>query len=214
MEALARRVGYCYQNPDHQIFSSTVKAEVSFGPKNLGMKGEELEKAVEKALEMVNLLEYKDKAPFELGRGQRQKLAVASILAMNSPVLVVDEPTTGMDLRASKSIMSVLADRHEEGKTIVVITHDMNIVAEYVPQMVVMAKGKILAKGPTREIMLKEEILHQAFLRPPQATRMALALKHHGIRPDVLMPQELIKEIVSALNAKKSRREVQKEPGE
>lgn len=199
VEETAHIVGYCYQNPDHQIFSSTVQAEVAFGPKNIGMQKEELEKAVDRALELVGLLEMKDRYPLMLGRGERQKLAVASVLAMNSPVLIVDEPTTGMDVRGSRSIMKLLREWHEAGQTILVVTHDMNIVAEFVPTMIVMANGKVLAKKNTRDAMLDEKLLRQAYLRPPQVTRIVHKLKDYGISQEVLTVQEMIKELLVAL---------------
>lgn len=199
VEETAHIVGYCYQNPDHQIFSSTVQAEVAFGPKNIGMEKAELEIAVDRALDLVGLLDMKDRYPLMLGRGERQKLAVASVLAMNSPVLIVDEPTTGMDVRGSRSIMKLLKEWHKAGQTILVVTHDMNIVAEFVPTMIVMAGGKILAKKPTREAMLDEKLLEQAYLRPPQVTRMARKLIDYGVRQDILTVREMIDELVKAM---------------
>jgi energy-coupling factor transport system ATP-binding protein len=195
----AHIVGYCYQNPDHQIFASTVQAEVAFGPKNIGMSKEEIDKTVDRALELVGLLDEKDRYPLMLGRGERQKLAVASVLAMNSPVLIVDEPTTGMDVRGSRSIMRLLKEWHEAGQTILVVTHDMNIVAEFVPTMVVMAKGKILAKKPTREAMLDDELLEEAYLRPPQVSRIVQKLKKYGIQQDILTVGEMISELAVKL---------------
>lgn len=199
IEENAHIVGYCYQNPDHQIFSNTVIAEVSFGPKNLGMPKDEIEEAVTHALKLVGLEDSKDRYPLMLGRGERQKLAVASILAMNSPVLIVDEPTTGMDHRGSFSIMTLLKEWHEAGQTILVITHNMNIVAEFVPTMVVMSQGKILAKKATREVMADDELLREAFLRPPQVTRVARKLQSLGISDDVLTVNEFITELKTHL---------------
>lgn len=201
IEETSHIVGYCYQNPDHQIFSSTVKDEVAFGPKNIGMKQEEIQKAVDHALELVGLQNEKDRYPLMLGRGERQKLAVASVLAMNSPVLIVDEPTTGMDVRGARSIMTLLKEWHDAGQTILVITHDMNIVAEFVPTMVVMAKGKVLAKKPTREAMMDDDLLKEAFLRPPQVTRIAKKLTSFGIKKDVLTVEEMKKELMTVLKS-------------
>jgi energy-coupling factor transport system ATP-binding protein len=200
IENTARIVGYCYQNPDHQIFATTVGEEVAFGPKNLGMKKEEIESAVDNALKLVGLDDSKARAPFMLGRGERQKLAVASILAMNSPILIVDEPTTGMDARGSRNIMTLLRKWHEDGQTIMVITHDMNIVAEFVPTMVVMAHGTVLAKAPTREVMANTKLMEEAFLRPPQVTRIAQSLKEYGINPDALTVPEMLSNLMSRLN--------------
>lgn len=208
VERLAKLVGYCYQNPDHQIFASTVKEEVAFGPKNLGVKKDEIENVIMRSLELVGLEDQIDESPFMLGRGERQKLAVASILAMESSILIIDEPTTGMDLRASRSIMSLLRSWHEGGRTIVVITHDMNIIAEYVPTTVVMSRGKILAKKPTREVMTDMDLLERAFLKPPQVTRLASALEPCGVSPGKLTPLELVEAIKKRLGDKVATKKV------
>jgi energy-coupling factor transporter ATP-binding protein EcfA2 len=199
IENTARVVGYCYQNPDHQIFAGSVTEEIAFGPKNLGMTKEQVDAAVEHAIKLVGLEDSRTRYPFMLGRGERQKLAVASILAMNSPILIVDEPTTGMDIRGSRSIMKLLSEWHAAGQTILVITHDMNIVAEFVPTMVVMAQGKVLAKRPTREVMADDELLKKSFLRPPQVTRMAKKLEAYNIRTDVLTVAEMLTELKQRL---------------
>ncbi len=183
LDQLARSVGYCYQNPDHQIFSATVEREVRFGPHNLGVRGEELDRAVSEALELVGLSDQRAAHPFSLGRGQRQLLAVASVLAMGPPILVVDEPTTGMDHVGATRIMDLLATWNRDGRTILVITHDMDIVAEYVPRSVVMTGGAVIADGPTVEVLRNRDVLAAARLQAPGAVRMSDALVSSGIRP-------------------------------
>jgi energy-coupling factor transporter ATP-binding protein EcfA2 len=191
LDVLARIVGYCYQNPDHQIFSNTVREEIAFGPRNLGLTAAEVAQAVDQALNLVGMQNEADTYPFLLGRGQRQKLAVASVLAMGSPVLVVDEPTTGLDLRGALSIMDLLRQWNGDGRTIVIITHDMNIVAEYAPRTVVMAGGRVLADGPTRAILTDQPLLASAFLKSPQVTRVAQGLNGRcGFPPDILTIRE------------------------
>lgn len=191
LDVLARQVGYVYQNPDHQIFSNTVKEEVAFGPRNLGLPPAEIEQAVQHALELVEMQDQAEAYPFLLGRGQRQKIAVASVIAMGPPVLVVDEPTTGLDLRGSLNIMNLLRQWNEAGRTIIIITHDMNIVAEFAPRTVVMSRGRILADGPTRTVLTDQPLLTQAFLKPPQITRLAQSLNDQfGFPGDVLTVQE------------------------
>ena len=191
LDTLARIVGYCYQNPDHQIFSTTVRDEIAFGPRNLGLSPGDIQKAVDDALELVGMQQYADKYPFLLGRGERQKLAVASIIAMGSPVLVVDEPTTGLDLNGSLSIMNLLRQWNIGGRTIIIITHDMNIIAEYAQRTIVMARGRILADGPTREVLTDGAMLAEAYLKPPQITRLAQSLNgRFGFPHDVLTVKE------------------------
>jgi energy-coupling factor transporter ATP-binding protein EcfA2 len=206
LDVLARIVGYCYQNPDHQIFANTVKDEVSFGPRNLGMSAADVAQATQHALELVGMQKDADSYPFLLGRGQRQKVAVASVIAMGSPVLVVDEPTTGLDLQGSLSIMDLLRRWNADGRTIIIITHDMNIVAEYAQRTVVMAQGRILADGPTRRVLVEQEMLAKAFLKAPQVTRVAQSLNgRFGFPRDVLTVKEFYAELKKRL---KTREEV------
>lgn len=203
LDVLARSVGYVYQNPDHQIFATTVKEEIAFGPRNLGMSREEVDQAVKHALELVELQDQAEAYPLLLGRGQRQKIAVAAVVAMGSPVLVVDEPTTGLDLRGSLGIMNLLRQWNEAGRTIIIITHDMNIVAEFAPRTVVMAQGHVLADGPTRQVLTDQALLAQAFLKSPQITRLAQSLNgRYGFRQDILTVAEFYHELKQRLRVR------------
>lgn len=191
LSRLARIVGYVYQNPDHQIFARTVRDEVAFGPRNLGWPSQEVSDAVEQALDLVGMRDEAGAYPFELGRGQRQKLAVASVIAMGPPVMVVDEPTTGLDLRGSLSIMGLLRTWNTAGRTIIIITHDMNIVAEFARRVVVMTRGTIVADGETRAILTDGALLADASLSVPQITRIAQRLEPRYRFPrDVLTVDE------------------------
>ncbi len=204
LDVLARIVGYVYQNPDHQIFANTVKDEVAFGPRNLGLAPEEINKAVQHALELVDMVKDADVYPFLLGRGQRQKLAVASVVAMGSPVLVVDEPTTGLDLRGSLSIMQLLCQWNADGRTIIIITHDMNIVAEFAERTVIMVQGRVLADGLTREVLTDQQALAPAFLKAPQVTRVAQGLDgRFGVRRDALSVTELHADLKRKLDGRR-----------
>ena len=192
---MARTVGYVYQNPDHQIFAQRVRAEAAFGPRNLGLSPAEVERRVDAALELVGLQEHADDFAFSLGRGQRQKLAVASVLAMEPRVLVIDEPTTGLDQAGARGILELLSRWNAEGRTIIAITHDMALVAERIPRTIVVSDGLILADGATRVVLSDAALLRQAFLRPPQVTRVAQQLSEFGIRPDTLTVTELLAQI-------------------
>lgn len=196
---LARTVGYVYQNPDHQIFAQRVRTEVAFGPRNLKLPPAEVDRRVDEALDLVGLRGYADDFAFALGRGNRQKLAVASVLAMSPPVLVVDEPTTGLDLQGSRGILDLLGAWNADGRTIVVITHDLAMVAERVPRTVVVSEGRILADGPTRRVLSDAPLLRRAFLRPPQVTRVAQRLGRFGIPGDVMTVAELRGHLRTAL---------------
>ena len=197
LDGLARVVGYCYQNPDHQIFARTVREEVAFGPRNLGMSSRLVNKAVNEALALVGMEELAASPPYVLGRGQRQKLAVASIIAMGSEVLLVDEPTTGLDLRGALGLMDLLREWNSGGRTIFIITHDMKIVAEYAQRAVVLSKGRIIADGPTREILSDQATLARAFLKAPQMIRVAQALDSRlDIARDTLTVAEMLDQIL------------------
>ena len=198
---LARTVGYVYQNPDHQIFAQRVRAEAAFGPRNLGLDEAEVDRRVEAALALVGLEDLADEFAFSLGRGQRQKLAVASVLAMEPPILVVDEPTTGLDQAGSRGILDLLSRWNADGRTIVTITHDMTLVAERVPRTIVVNDGRILADGPTRQVLSDAALLRTAYLRPPQATRIAQRLADLGVAPDTLTVGELYAQVAAALGA-------------
>jgi energy-coupling factor transporter ATP-binding protein EcfA2 len=198
---LARTVGYVYQNPDHQIFAQKVRTEVAFGPRNLSHDQDEVERRVVEALALVGLTEHADDYAFSLGRGQRQMLAVASVLAMRPPTLVVDEPTTGLDRKGARAILDLLSTWNANGQTIVVITHDMTLVAERVPRTVVVSGGRIIADGPTREVLSNADLLASAFLRPPQVTRIAQRLAAFGVSPTTMTVPELRSQLVGLLQS-------------
>lgn len=182
---LASTIGYCYQNPDHQIFSSTVAEEIEFGPRNLRVSPDEIISRTGRLLDLVRLRDEAERYPFSLGRGQRQKLAVASVLAMEPRILIVDEPTTGLDWQGGEAMMRLVRELHAGGRTIVIITHDMNIVAEFADRAVVMAGGRIVADGTPAEVFSQDAALLEADLRAPQAFRIALR------RPDLFEGQPL-----------------------
>jgi energy-coupling factor transport system ATP-binding protein len=190
--ALARHVGYCYQNPDHQIFSATVGEEIAFGPLNAGLPRDEVTKRVREIMEVVGLPEQLDAYPFSLSRGERQKLAVASILAMEPEILVIDEPTTGLDWRGGLAMMDLMARLNARDHTLIVITHDMRLVAEYVSRVVVMAHGSVIADDTPRKIFSRPDVLAQARLQPPQITRLFQALPDHVSSATILTVDEAV----------------------
>lgn len=192
LEEMATQVGYCYQNPDHQIFNLTVRKELEFGLRNLKIPEEEIESRINKVLETVELIGFEEEYPFALSRGQRQKLAVGTILAMNPPVMIIDEPTTGMDWRGGETMMNLIKDLHNSGRTIIMITHDMRIVTAYATRVIVMAQSQVLAEGTPKEIFIQPDLLEKAFIEAPQITRIAQALSSYGMDNDVLSIEEAI----------------------
>jgi energy-coupling factor transport system ATP-binding protein len=163
---LAKLVGYVFQNPDHQIFASTVREEISFGPKVLGEEPAAIERNVARALAATGLTGYEDKSPFLLTRGERERVAVASVLAVKPQVIVLDEPTTGLDYTHQVETMKMLKDLNDEGHTIIIITHAMWIAESFATRTVVMREGAIIADGPTRNVFADEARLSEASLTP------------------------------------------------
>lgn len=178
---LAAHVGYCYQNPDNQIFSATIQEEIEFGARNLGRRPHDLSAHVKEILEIVGLNKPLDSYPFSLSKGERQKLAVASILAMEPDVMVIDEPTTGLDWRGSIAMMDLMRRLNDRGHTLVMITHDMRLVADYARRVVVMAHGRIVADSEPRTVFASPQALRDAHLQPPQVVRFMQWLESRGV---------------------------------
>src|SRR5919205_357990 len=173
---MAMTVGYIFQNPDAQIFKMNVREEIAFGPQNVGLSEEEVDRRVREAAEDLEISHLLEKNPFFLSKGEKQRVAVAAVMAMKPDILVLDEPTTGQDFKRAKEIMDLAVRLHAEGQTVVVITHDMNLAAEYCDRVVIMEGGRVLLDAPTREAFLAEEELNASSLRPPQVTVLGKAL--------------------------------------
>jgi energy-coupling factor transporter ATP-binding protein EcfA2 len=176
LQELIRHVNYVFQNPDDQLFQESVAEEIEYGLKNLGIPAEERQRRLNWAVERFGLQEVINQPPKSLSRGLRTKTAIASILSMQPTVLVVDEPTTGLDRRESLEIMQVLHDLTGNGTTVIFITHEMDLVAQFAHQAVVMQAGKVLIDGPTELVFSELEILKQASLSLPDIHRLALLL--------------------------------------
>jgi energy-coupling factor transport system ATP-binding protein len=179
---LAARVGIVFQNPDRQIFAGKVRAEVAFGPRILGRPAAEADAAAREALEMVGLLEAIDLNPYDLGYSRRKLLALASVLAMATPVLVLDEPTTGQDARGVARVQEVVATVNASGRTVVAISHDMRFVAETFERIVVMGAGRVLLDGPPASVFGEGSwpVLASTFVEPPLAARVGARLRLGG----------------------------------
>lgn len=173
---LASRVGYVFQNPDEQLFTKTVQQEVAFGPKNLGYEPDKVEALVEDALKLTELLEQKETNPYDLSPTWRKMVALASIIAMDTPIIIFDEPTTGQDAANIARMSDAIAALRERGKTVITITHDIDFCAENFERVIALSKGKMLLDGPANEVLGQEEILAQTYVDPPQLTRLGLRL--------------------------------------
>jgi energy-coupling factor transport system ATP-binding protein len=175
LNRVAKQVGYVFQNPDHQIFAATVRDEVAFGLRNFGYAAGEVAARSAAALEAVGLVGLEDADPFLLGKGQRERLAVASLLALRPRVLILDEPTTGLDYGEQRRMMELLRGLHAQGMTIVVITHSPWVVAEYAERGILMQKGRIVFDGALRALFAQPELLARCHFRIPDITRLGQA---------------------------------------
>jgi energy-coupling factor transport system ATP-binding protein len=187
LNRVAGEVGYVFQNPDHQIFASTVHDEVAFGPRNLGLPSAEIDERVDEALAAVGLRGHEAHDPFLFGKGQRQRLAVASLLALRPRVLLLDEPTTGLDYPEQRHMMDLVAKLQRQGMTLVMITHSPWVVAEYAQRGVLLAHGQVLFDGPLRDLFAEEALLKRCHFRVPEVTRLGRRLGFTPLSVDELM---------------------------
>ncbi|HEX3408927.1 MAG TPA: ATP-binding cassette domain-containing protein, partial [Candidatus Binataceae bacterium] len=182
----AHEVGYVFQNPDHQIFAATVADEVAFGPRNFGLDDAEVARRSEEVLHAVSLTADRDRDPFLLSKGERQRLAVASVLALRPRLLILDEPTTGLDYREQRRMMALIGDLNRSGIAIVMITHTPWLVAEYSRRVILMRKGRLMFDGPVREFFTRDELLASSSFRPPEATLLGRRFGVSALRPEEL----------------------------
>jgi energy-coupling factor transport system ATP-binding protein len=173
MAELSREVGYVFQNPDHQIFSDTVAAEVGFGLRNRGLADGEIAGRVAEALAAVELAGREAEDPFALAKGERERLAVASLLAYRPAAIFFDEPTTGLDAREAQRMMTFIRALNAGGLTVILITHAMWAAAEFAARTVVLSGGRIVLDGPTREVFARRGELTRLALAPPPAADLA-----------------------------------------
>ncbi len=183
---LSRKVGLVFQNPDHLLFSETVKDEVSFALKNFGFAPEVVEKQVRRTLEALDLTGYADTSPFLLSGGERKRVALASILAWEPDYLVLDEPTIGQDYQQKERLRNFILQLYSQGKAVVMITHDVEFVAEANPKVILLSKGRIVAQGDADRILSKDDLVEKASLVKPQMSRLFSRLAKYGLPGDVV----------------------------
>ncbi len=191
--ALAARVGIVFQNPDRQIFAGRVRTEVEFGPRILGHTPGEIAAAASAALAAVGLAELGDANPYDLGFSRRKLLALASVLAMNTPVVILDEPTTGQDARGLVRIQRVIQEISKAGRTVIAISHDMRFVAETFDRVIVMGAGLVLLDGTPEQVFAEGvwPTLASTYLEPPYAARVGARLGLASTPSDALLIGEL-----------------------
>jgi energy-coupling factor transport system ATP-binding protein len=186
---LASRVGYVFQNPDEQLFSKNVGSEVAFGPRNLLFSNEKVQALVKDALALTELADKTETNPYDLSATWRKMVAIASIISMDTDIVIFDEPTTGQDAPSVARIASVIAELRKRGKTVITITHDIDFCAENFERVIAMSEGKILLDGKTNDVLGQDEILTTTYVDPPQLTRLG---KRLGFQETVRNQEEFL----------------------
>lgn len=176
-------VGIVFQNPDDQLFAPTVIEDVAFGPMNMGLSAEEVEKRVNEALERVGMTEFKKKAPHHLSGGQKKRVAIAGILAMRPKIMVLDEPTSGLDPRGASQILRILYELNREGMTIIISTHDVDLVPLYAYEVYIISEGKIIKRGSPQEVFEDVGTIRKANLRLPRIAHLMEILQKEDKMP-------------------------------
>ena len=183
---LSRNTGFVFQNPDHQLFSETVEEEISFALKNFGFDDETIEKRITWALNLLSLTQYRKTSPFLLSGGERKRVALASVLAWDPETLILDEPTIGQDYQQKEKLRQFIVQMQSQGKTVVIVTHDVEFVAECNPRVLLMKDGLIVADGEGREILTTPEVLAQSSIVLPQIAQVFMALAPLGLPKNVI----------------------------
>jgi energy-coupling factor transport system ATP-binding protein len=175
---LARTVGLAFQDPDRQIFAGNVRSEVTFGPRNIGLRGSDLEEAVDRAVAMAGLAGDAATNPYDLGFSRRKLLALASVIAMGTPIVILDEPTTGQDAVGVARVQTIVAELSTAGRTVIAVSHDMRFVAESFERVVVMREGQIILDGTPAEAFAETAwpTIASTYLEPPLAARVGARL--------------------------------------
>ncbi len=194
VQQLAAKVGYVYQNPNHQLFARTVKDELKFGPQNLGLSEDEINERVEKAVKFFKLEDYLDIHPYRISFPLRKLVGMASIYTMKPDVFILDEPTTGQDNITTRTVYNLIRRLREEGATVLCVAHDMILLAEVVDRMLVLRDGDLIMDATPREVFSNEEIMSSTHLTPPQITRLSLKLreKHEAFNNIILSVDEMV----------------------
>jgi energy-coupling factor transport system ATP-binding protein len=197
---IATQIGLILQNPDTQLFCMSVEEEIRFGLGNLGLDPDEIDRRTEEALKITGLGSYRSLYPFKLSLGDRRKVAVASIVAMRPQVLIFDEPLTGQDYKGRYELVNLAAELHQAGHTVIMISHDMELVAKYTQRTLVVGKGQLLLDAPTREVFDHVDILRATYIEPPEIIRLAQALRECGLPTGLLSIDPVAEQIQKLQN--------------
>ncbi len=204
LKSIRQKVGLVFQYPEHQLFEETVFKDIAFGPRNIGIPDDEVERRVQQAMKMVGL-DYEalcDRSPFELSGGEKRRVAMAGVIAMKPSVIVLDEPASGLDPRGRDMVLAEIQELHREfGFTVVLVSHSMEDVAKLARRVVVLHKAKLIADGLAKDVFSMEDVLSMAGLEAPQVTRLMqeLARRNMKVRTDILTVEEAKREILRVL---------------
>jgi energy-coupling factor transporter ATP-binding protein EcfA2 len=198
---LAREIGFCFQNPNHQIVSFNVRDEIIFGLKAHDVDPEEYETRIRESLEFVNMLDYIDAEIFDLGKGQKQRVALASVLSLRPAILIVDEPTTGQDPRMAQEIFEILQQLNEAGTTVIIITHQVDYAASYANRAIVLGEGIVKYDGSFRGLLADRELMFSSSLEMPETTKLAALLEPYGVPPWLVKMEDLDRAISRLVNS-------------
>ena len=176
-----QKVGIVFQDPNDQLFAPTVKEDIAFGPMNLGLSYDEVEKRVEDALKMVGMENYEDKTPHHLSGGQQKRIAIAGIIAMKPELMILDEPTAGLDPDGVEKVLNIMIQLNEEGMTLIISSHDIDMISKYADKIFVLYNGEIIESGNKNKIFSDMELLKKAHLRTPITTEILYNLKESGL---------------------------------
>ena len=207
LRQIRQKVGLVFQYPEHQLFEETVYRDIAFGPENLELDEEEVDRRVRKAMDLVGLdfESLKDRSPFELSGGQKRRVAIAGVLAMRPEVLILDEPTAGLDPRGRDEILNSIQSLYrEEGIIIILVSHSMEDIARMVNRIIVMHRGRIAMEGSTKDVFMQVEKLEDMGLGIPQITSFmrSYRLKGHDIKDDILTIEDAKAELIRYLRSR------------
>ena len=209
MTEVRRKVGLVFQYPEYQLFEETVAKDIAFGPRNYGCSEEDIQQRVKSAMDFVKLDydTYKDRSPFQLSGGQMRRVAIAGVVALETPYLVLDEPTAGLDPVGREELMTGIVKLHKKkNNTVIMVSHSMDDIARFADHVIIMAHGRVLLEGTPAQVFSREDFIHQAGLEVPRVTAIVKALKAEGVAvaTDVYNMEDAVKAIWQALAKKKA----------
>ena len=198
-----QKVGIVFQDPNDQLFAPTVKEDVAFGPMNLGLEYEEVERRIKESLEMVGMAGFEEKTPHHLSGGQQKRVAIAGIIAMRPDIMILDEPTAGLDPEGVDKVLNILNNLNKEGMSIVISSHDIEMVNHFADKIFVLYGGEIIAEGDKHQIFSDKELLKKAHLKAPVTTEILYKLKENGwdVDTEKISIDETVDEILNAKNS-------------